>query len=853
MTDGILLSEIQNDLLLRRYSVIVLDESHERNLNTDVLIGLLSVALPLRKKAALEDPTIPPLKLVLMSATLRVEDFTKNEKLFPTGPPAVVTVPGRTHPVTIHHSKVTELDDYETVAFQKICKIHQKLPPGGILVFLTGKAEIIRMVNLLRRSLSGSEKHKKFKGSEDVGVSQSQPDAIDAPREMDDEELDGENENFDDYDNIGDDFEDNINIIPNSGDDNIPKDACILPLYSLLSTEAQAKIFAPAPENHRLIVIATNIAETSITIPGISYVVDAGRQKCRNYNSGTGVASYDIMWISKASADQRAGRAGRTGPGHCYRLYSSSLYSRHMDDFALPEVLTRPLEDIVLAMKAMDISNVSSFPFPTPPNNSQIEAAVKLLANIGCVDISNVEIDGGDGVVTRLGKAVSKLPLGVRYAKILLVAAQAGILDYAIVIVAILSEASPFSNHVSKDSDGQDVDEEKDDDDLDEVDKKLVEERERKRKINRRQWYNQGGDVLASMLAVGAYTYAGRGAGGSSEKLAHSKFCEQNGLDYVIMCRIQKMRSHLAFIAKNRLGSTTGLAAKTGGFSYKMSPPSKIEERLLIQSIASGLLDHVALLATPGSISGDYPIDLRSAYTGSASSMNTPLFLDKTSFVYTRDYRQLPRWVCYDSIVRKTAGDGTPINVMKNITPIDPTWLGEISKGTRMIMLGAPLPSPQPIYDGEQDEILCSVTTKYGSRGWEISPTKRGMYEALNSINGKETGDFLRDDSFRWFARFLWEGKIMSEFSGLHQFMNDRPSLITQKTPSSKVNMLVSVLSRAGVDSASALRKHWSEKDDKFLFLQLKNWIKREHHPEAKKIWIEGVRQNVKKWRDISR
>ena len=112
MTDGILLQEIQSDLLLRKYSVIVLDESHERNLNTDVLIGLLSVALPLRKKAAEEDPSLVPLRLILMSATLRVEDFTKNDKLFPTGPPAVVTVPGRTHPVTIHHSKATELDDY---------------------------------------------------------------------------------------------------------------------------------------------------------------------------------------------------------------------------------------------------------------------------------------------------------------------------------------------------------------------------------------------------------------------------------------------------------------------------------------------------------------------------------------------------------------------------------------------------------------------------------------------------------------------------------------------------------------------------------------------------------------------
>mmetsp|Transcript_40648 Transcript_40648/g.61631 ORF Transcript_40648/g.61631 Transcript_40648/m.61631 type:complete len:197 (+) Transcript_40648:70-660(+) len=111
MTDGILLQEIRDDLLLRKYGAIVLDEAHERNLNTDVLLGLLSVALPLRRKAA-EEGSMPPLKLIVMSATLRVEDFTANPRLFPGSPPAVVTVPGRTFPVTIHHSKVTELDDH---------------------------------------------------------------------------------------------------------------------------------------------------------------------------------------------------------------------------------------------------------------------------------------------------------------------------------------------------------------------------------------------------------------------------------------------------------------------------------------------------------------------------------------------------------------------------------------------------------------------------------------------------------------------------------------------------------------------------------------------------------------------
>ena len=124
-------------------------------------------------------------------------------------------------------------------------------------------------------------------------------------------------------------------------EDNIPKKVIILPLYSLLSVKEQAKVFAPVEEGTRLIVVATNVAETSLTIPGMSYVVDSGRQKCRNFHAGTGIASYDVMWISKASADQRAGRAGRTGPGHCYRLFSSSVYARHLDPFALPEVLTR--------------------------------------------------------------------------------------------------------------------------------------------------------------------------------------------------------------------------------------------------------------------------------------------------------------------------------------------------------------------------------------------------------------------------------------------------------------------------------------------------------------------------------
>ena len=202
------------------------------------------------------------------------------------------------------------------MAFNKICKIHRKLPQGAILVFLTGKGEILRMVNKLRKAFNtGSVEVHRCTGADDVT---DQKDALDdsGPREMDDEELDAEDAE-DDFDTLEEDHA----VVPTASseetggvhDDDIPKKAYVLPLYSLLSTEEQAKVFAPVPEGSRLIVVATNIAETSVTIPGISYVVDSGRQKCRNYNAGNGVASYDVMWISKAAADQRAGRAGRTG------------------------------------------------------------------------------------------------------------------------------------------------------------------------------------------------------------------------------------------------------------------------------------------------------------------------------------------------------------------------------------------------------------------------------------------------------------------------------------------------------------------------------------------------------------
>jgi ATP-dependent RNA helicase DHX37/DHR1 len=847
MTDGILLQEIQSDLLLRKYSVIVLDEAHERNLNTDILIGLISAALPLRKKASEEKGSnLSPLKVIIMSATLRVEDFTENKNLFPTSTVHVVKVPGRTFPVTVHHSRVTELDDYEDAVFRKTCKIHRQLPQGGILVFMTGKHEIIRMVNRLRRAFT--PKNERSCRNDFVVRDQSVDEdmgAIDGLRDQDDEEVDADlfrQNDADDFDDSDEDAQSSTDAHQEDDADNgIPQKAIVLPLYSLLSPEEQARVFAPVPEGHRLIVVATNIAETSISIPGLSYVVDSGRQKCRNYHAETGIASYDIMWISKAAADQRSGRAGRCGPGHSYRLYSSSLYSRYMDAFALPEVLNRPLEDVVLAMKAMKVANVSNFPFPTPPDRSQIDAALKLLANIGCVDLSGAEGGTDDGKITRLGTAISNLPLGVRYGKIMLVAAQAGVLDYAIVVVAALSESCPFvhAGQVAAmvDVENDDQDSEKSDDEIE------------SKRIESRKWHHKGGDMLAAMLAAGAYAYAGRGAGGASEKLACNKFCQENGLHPVVMERIHKMRKHLARLSKTRLGYASGVAASTGGFISSMPPPDKVQERLLLQAIVSGFLDNVAVLAPPGSISGDYKYSLRSAYLSCSSTIKEPLFMDRNSVLFSRDTRLLPQWICYEGIVRKNLKDGKSVAIMKNISPVDPAWLGLLAKGSRLLTLEEPIESPIPYYNPEADAIMCSVRTKFGLQKWEIPPTQVIMYDALQTPEGKRNTHFMSDDSFRWFARFLFEGKVLPQLN-LTDMLNDTPSIITRNTPVKKVALLVSALSGAGVDCAAALRKHWAEVSDKFLFGTMKAWIKQERVDDFKQLWISTVKENVRAWKE---
>ena len=333
----------------------------------------------------------------------------------------------------------------------------------------------------------------------------------------------------------------------------------ILPLYSLLPTEQQMLVFRTPPLDHRLVIIATNVAETSLTIPGIRYVVDAGRAKERHYDPLNGVQAFRVSWISKASASQRAGRAGRTGPGHCYRLYSSALYEDHFEPFSKPEILRMPIEGVVLQMKSMNIDQVVNFPFPTPPDRFSLKKAEDLLSQLGALSsptstrmvLGIHQTGSAGGQITEIGKVMASYPVSPRFAKMLVIGGQHDCLAFVIAIVACLSVGDPFLHEQSIDE-REDASDEGDDGpaELTQIRSEEIREKEERKELRRRyfkahsvsdfamvlhlpgscRWSQQflslgGGtsDMFKMLAAVGAFEYD-----------PTPSFCSKNFLRYKV-------------------------------------------------------------------------------------------------------------------------------------------------------------------------------------------------------------------------------------------------------------------------------------------------------------------------------
>ncbi|KAG6586980.1 ATP-dependent RNA helicase [Phytophthora cinnamomi] len=856
MTDGILLKEIQQDFLLRQYSILLLDEAHERNVNTDILIGLLSRIAPLRAQMSREEEEayqllseeekktaekpIKPLKLVIMSATLRVEDFTQNHRLFPT-PPPVLRVDARQYPVSVHFNKRTELDNYVDEAYKKVIKIHKKLPEGGVLVFLTGQREILQLCRKLSRAYSVAARNKKaaaLKSSRAFRAQrrQSTPEQTASSkdhilREHDDIEEEADLEDAQVYGNEVDDEdaaydledEERSSDKEDDEDEDMDEDLAVpylhvLPLYSLLPNDEQMKVFDAPPENHRLVVVATNVAETSLTIPGIKYVVDAGRTKERVFDLANGISSFEVQWISKASADQRAGRAGRTGPGHCYRLYSSAVYDTEFKKFSSPEILCQPIDDLVLQMKAMGIHNVLQFPFPTPPDRQAVKNALATLVNLGAVSA------GADESITGLGRSLVKFPVAARFAKMLLLAQKLNLVEYTIAIVAGLSGHSPFIHALDRrEKEKGAEDDEGDDEKKSELEEMEKEWREAEEMRKHAQWIDQESDVLSLLRAAGAYAYTG----GSSQ------FCKDNHLHEKTMQNMLKLRQQLTRIVNKLYPEEEGFTAIE--LKPKMPPPDLETQVVLRQIVAAGFLDQVAKRVPAGTITEGTKIERNCAYIAATGNVKEPVYIHPHSSVFTPNPTKLPQFVVYQHIMRTTRA------YMKMVTAIDSEWLAGIGKNTPLCKYAPPLTEPAPFYHPELDEVQCYAKAQYGIHQWSL-PAMRIAYPEQDASDAKEG----LAGKYRWFAKFLLDGQVITSLLPFSAALKEPSHTLIRKKFDKKIQLLVAKLQQHRVASRRALVAKWSKSDGKlFLKAELQSWIKDTHQAAFSQAWGSLVKAAV--------
>ncbi len=412
MTDGILLSEIGVDPLLKKYQVLIIDEAHERSLNIDFLLGYLGTLLPKR----------PDLKVIVTSATIDSKRFAKHFEAITKEPVPIIEVSGRAFPVEVRYRPLVPVAPGAAVTAKgEVGKGEGQDPRPGALVGTAGTQ--------LHEEPDTELAELGYGLGEQIDLESALCAAVDELLLEPDGDilvfLPGERDIREAQVALADHLGSRYVADPTSKEN--PRGVEILPLFARLSAAQQHQIYAP--HSRRRIVLATNIAETSLTVPGVRFVIDSGLARISRFSNKTKVQRLPIERISQASAAQRAGRAGRTSPGVAIRLFSREDHEAQ-SEFTEPEILRTSLAAVILQMSALGLGEVNQFPFLDSPSSRAVRDGVALLEEIGAL---------GKKGITPLGRKLARLPIDPRLGRMLLEADRLGCASEVLVIVAALS------------------------------------------------------------------------------------------------------------------------------------------------------------------------------------------------------------------------------------------------------------------------------------------------------------------------------------------------------------------------------------------------------------------------------
>ena len=812
VTDGILLKELENDSLLSEYSVIIIDEAHERTINSDLLIGFISQILKIRyimwkrkmkynynKDNKKEEKSVLPLRLIIMSATLRVSEFSENKIFSGLLKPRIVEISSRQYPVHIYHSKKTE-NDYINEAFKYCCKIHSRLPEGNVIVFLTGKREILDLCKKLKDEFSGInniiENEPEIKNIDNYNIIEEKKD------ENDNKNDEIKTEEKKDEEKIVEEIDKNENNIVQEDKRNYSP-VVVLPLYSSMEPDEQMKIYQEH-KGKRMIVVSTNVAETSLTIPGVRYVIDSGRVKKRIYKSGLSFSTFKIEWISQASSNQRSGRAGRTCEGYCYRLYSNGLYVK-MDKFTEPQISTSPLSQVILTLKSMKVKNIYSFPFITKPKLFFIDKSLEHLVNVGAVDIPDIEninkinrimnmLKDNENIekdeisedleqrkdsttITEIGKLMAKFPVEPKLGKILIMANNFDLLEYAILIVAILS----IENLI----------------DFTSLNMSKKEYKEILKELNA---YNNLSDILTYMSLVILILK------GKNKKI---------NINSKKITELKNLSNQLISLCKYNFKKNIKKISE-------ITLPSNNQEILLLQIILSSFIDNIARKRVLfDSVGNEIKKNVSKSNKKDEQIIKKKIVYECNEnnkeckiYNYSTISETLPEYLIYTEIISENNNNFLHLNSCFNTD-----WLYNL--GGNLVKTSLSLNIKEPYYNKKTDSIYCLVDIIYGYKRWEI-----------NNIAVEMSSD--EPKFYYYFARFLLEGEIIDELKKYKKMLNSNPNIITNKVSDMyiKVSKLIIALKGNKICCKEDLENKL-KKDKNFLKDVLILWY---DNPSIKKI-----------------